>query len=138
MRASEEPATLGFQVDQDKSIKQKEGKEMTTLERPVSSVAEIDNSGYLKRTETWTEDFARSMAEEEVPGGLTEDHWKIIDYIREYYLEIGNIPPVRMISRKTGFSLREMQRMFPNGLAKGACKIAGIPADAIKPSFIYP
>jgi len=138
MRTSEAATITDAQVDQNRVIKRKEVKVMTSSDRPISPVAAVDELGYLKRTETWTEDVARHMAEDEVPEGLTEDHWRVIDYIREYYLEMDNIPPVRMVARQTGFSLREMQRMFPHGLAKGACKLAGIPADAIKPSFLYP
>jgi len=76
--------------------------------------------------------------DEEVPEGLTEDHWSVINFMRQYYLEMGTPPPVRMIARRTGCSLRQMQRLFPSGLTHGACKIAGIPRDAISPRFLYP
>ena len=98
----------------------------------------FDERGYLARADDWTTEVAQSIAQEETPEGLTEDHWKVIDFMREYYLDIGSVPPIRKLSRETGFSLREMKKMFPNGLANGACKIAGIPSDAIKPSFLYP
>lgn len=109
----------------------------TAQARPVTT-PERDEDGYLATAETWTTDVAEAIAKEEVPGELTEDHWKVIVYLRQYYLDIGCVPPVRKLSRETGFTLREMKKMFPNGLARGACKIAGIPSDAIKPSFLYP
>ncbi len=90
------------------------------------------------KTETWTQEVAEVLAQEEVPEGLTDDHWIIVNYLRQYFLEFGSVPPVRKLARDTGFSLRQMQKLFPHGLAKGACKIAGIPSDAIKPSFLYP
>lgn len=107
---------------------------------PMQSIPtpELDEKGYLIQTETWTPDVATALARDEVPGGLTEDHWKVLRQMRQYYIEIGIIPPIRILSRRTGFTLREMQKMFPNGLANSACKIAGIPSDAIKPSFLYP
>lgn len=111
---------------------------MKTKETIKGKKIEVDQEGYLVSTENWTEAEASILAKEEVPEGLTEDHWKVIETMRQYYLERGTVPPVRMLSRRTGLSLREMQRLFPSGLSKGACKIAGIPQNAIKPSFLYP
>lgn len=111
---------------------------MRTVQAQSITIPGLDKDGFLMTAQEWTTDIAKALAQEEVPEGLTEDHWKIIVYLRQYYLDIGSIPPVRKLSRETGFTLREMKKMFPNGLAKGACKIAGIPSDAIKPSFLYP
>ncbi len=111
---------------------------MNTIGEPGFDIPQVDEKGYLTDPGSWTREIARAIAKDEVPDGLTEEHWKVIDYMRGYYLEIGNIPPIRRLSRETGFTLREMKRMFPGGLANGACKIAGIPRDAIKPGFLYP
>jgi len=111
---------------------------MTTQGRAAGSLLELDKEGFLKRAESWTEETAKVLAEEEVPEGLTEDHWRVIEFMRQYYVEMGTVPPVRMLARRTGFSLRQLQRLFPSGLTNGACKIAGIPRDAIKPNFLYP
>lgn len=111
---------------------------MKTKETKRGKQIDIDQEGYLVNAETWTEVDAGFLAKEEVPEGLTDDHWKVIEAMRHYYLEMGTVPPVRMLSRKTGLSLREMQRLFPSGLSKGACKIAGIPKSVVKPSFLYP
>jgi tRNA 2-thiouridine synthesizing protein E len=112
--------------------------EMQMNKEVKGAVVELDKEGYLARAETWTEDTANMLAKEEVPEGLTDDHWKIIECMRQYYLEMGTVPPIRMLARRTGFSLRQMQRLFPSGLTKGACKIAGIPREAINPRFLYP
>ena len=111
---------------------------MKTAQAHTAPTRAIDEKGYLTQPEDWTPELAAKLAHEEVPEGLEEDHWKVILYIRQYYLELGTVPPVRKLSRETGFTLREMKRMFPSGLARGACIIAGIPSDAIKPSFLYP
>lgn len=111
---------------------------MRTMEGSKNPLPAVDEDGFLTQTETWTPEVAEVLAEDEVPGGLTDDHWKVVNYVREYYLEVAMIPPVRMLSRRTGFTLRQMKKMFPHGLAKGACRIAGIPSHAIKPSFLYP
>ena len=107
-------------------------------EKQMVITPEVDEDGFIVEAEDWTKDVADILSREEVPAGLTEDHWAIIDYMRHYYLEYGTIPPVRMLSREIGFTLRSIKELFPNGLTKGACRIAGIPRIAIKPSFLYP
>lgn len=111
---------------------------MYSTEKQSIRAPDFDQEGYLVRPDTWTRATAEALAQKEFPGGLTEDHWKVINFIREYYLEIGIVPPVRILSRRTGFTLSQIQKLFPQGLANSACKIAGVPKDAIKPSFLYP
>ena len=111
---------------------------MNTGEARKVAESEVDEEGFLIDADGWTKDIAQILSQEEVPSGLTEDHWRIIDYMRQYYLEYGTVPPVRMLSRDTGFSLRSIKELFPHGLTRGACKIAGIPRIAIKPNFLYP
>jgi len=106
-------------------------------EKPVA-LPEIDEEGFLTKGDTWTREIAQLLAEIQVSAELTEDHWKVVNYMRHYYLEIGSVPPVRKLSRDTGISLRELKTLFPVGLTKGACRIAGIPRHIIRPSFLYP
>jgi len=47
---------------------------------------ETDGEGYLKDLQDWSEDFARAKAKEEHLE-LTEEHWEIIHYLRDYYHE---------------------------------------------------
>ena len=98
----------------------------------------VDDRGYMTEPAAWTPDVAETLAQGHDVGELTDDHWKVVVHIRQYYLEYGIVPPVRMLSRETGFTLRQMKKMFPGGLAESACKIAGIPREAIKPNFLYP
>ena len=111
---------------------------METLHDQPVPITELDERGYMTNPSTWTPDVAESLAHEQDMEELTDDQWKVLVYMRQYYLEFGIVPPVRKLSRETGFTLRQMKKMFPQGLAQGACKIAGIPRDAIKPSFLYP
>ncbi|MFC1901380.1 valine--tRNA ligase [Chloroflexota bacterium] len=72
-------------------------------------------------------EIAEILAGEEIAQGLTEDHWRVINFLRWYYLEWESAPPVRMLSRQTGLSLRDLRQLFPDGLAKCACRYAGLP-----------
>ena len=111
---------------------------MNKKEDRLITAPTVDEDGFMVETEAWTKDIAEILSREEVPAGLTKDHWAIIDYMRQYYLDCGSVPPVRMLSRDTGFALRRIKELFPHGLTKGACKIAGIPRIAIRPSYLYP
>jgi tRNA 2-thiouridine synthesizing protein E len=45
-----------------------------------------DKEGYIINIAEWTEDFAIALAAEEGLE-LTDEHWDVIHYIRDYYLE---------------------------------------------------
>jgi TusE/DsrC/DsvC family sulfur relay protein len=111
---------------------------MRAKEEVRTVTPELDEEGFLTKGDTWTEDVARILAQTEMPEGLTDDHWKVINYMRRYYVDFRSVPPVRKLSRDTGISLRELKTLFPIGLTKGACRIAGIPRHIIRPSFLYP
>jgi dissimilatory sulfite reductase related protein len=87
---------------------------------------ELDDKGFMKEPERWTEEIAGKLAVLQNIMQLTDDHWKVINYIRQYYLEYGIAPPVKMVSKKTGYESRLILELFPTGAAQGACKIAGL------------
>jgi len=105
---------------------------VTEQQEAVTASQGVDEAGFLLQPEIWTKDIAQSIAQGEVSGGLTKDHWKIIDCLRQYYLEFDTVMPVRMLVRQTGISLRRIQELFPSGFAKGACKVTGIPNHILR------
>ncbi|MCL4516551.1 MAG: TusE/DsrC/DsvC family sulfur relay protein [Firmicutes bacterium] len=88
---------------------------------------QIDEDGFIQDTGKWNEAVAKALAETEGITGLSEDHWKIINYLRKYYLEFGIAPMIRKLCKETGYDLKTIYELFPSGPAKGACKIAGLP-----------
>jgi tRNA 2-thiouridine synthesizing protein E len=58
---------------------------------------------------------------------LSEGHWKVIRFLRTYYLQFGIAPMIRKLCKETGFQLKYIYQLFPTGPAKGACKLAGLP-----------
>jgi len=90
-------------------------------------VFEVDGDGFLQNPEIWDEQVAVLFAAGDGTGELTEKHWAIIRYIREYWQETNMAPMVRKICQHTGLRLTDVYRLFPLGPAKGACKIAGLP-----------
>lgn len=89
---------------------------------------EVNEEGFLAQPEAWNKEIAQFMAKkDEGIEELSRDHWAVIDYIREYYLEKDLAPMVRKICKTTGFKLKYIYQLFPSGPAKGAAKIAGLP-----------
>jgi len=111
---------------------------MTIMRQSLTDNLCLDEEGFLCYPEAWTRDVARILAEGEAPDGLTDDHWKVIDCLRQFYLQYHTVPQLTMLRRFTGFKLAYVYKLFPSGLAKGACRIAGMPRATISPSFLYP
>ena len=88
---------------------------------------ELDEDGFIIDPEEWTEEGARVFAANEGISDLTDEHWKIINYLHEYYAENQIAPMIRKLCKDTGFSLKRIYELFPSGPAKGACRIAGLP-----------
>jgi tRNA 2-thiouridine synthesizing protein E len=88
---------------------------------------EVDGDGFLQQPEVWNEETARLFATTDGTGDLSEKHWAVVRYIREYWLQNGMAPMVRKVCQHTGLRLREIYELFPLGPAKGACRIAGLP-----------
>lgn len=88
---------------------------------------EIDEDGFIQDPEEWDENVAADLAKTEAVEELTEDHWKVVNYLRDYYLEYDMAPMIRKLCKETGFKLKEIYELFPSGPAKGACKVAGLP-----------
>lgn len=88
---------------------------------------EINEEGFLMKTETWNREVAEVLAQEELDDNLTEEHWKILDYIRAYFKKYGVAPAEQLTCKETGLTVHEIATLFPTGYAQGACKIAGLP-----------
>lgn len=95
-----------------------------------------DKQGYLKDASQWDESIAEIIAEMEGIE-LTEDHWQVVRYVRKFYDEFETSPSIRPLVKylatvlppeKTGSLF--LQILFPEGPAKQATKIAGLPKPA--------
>jgi TusE/DsrC/DsvC family sulfur relay protein len=88
-----------------------------------------DAEGYLVDPSDWTEDFAQEVARSEGID-LTDEHWKVIHFIRGWLDEHGVTPDARHVmkflagDRETGRA--RLFDLFPYGYVKQACKLAGM------------
>jgi len=100
---------------------------MPTLEIE-GKILDLSEEGFLSDPAAWNHAVAEGLArKEEGIETLTEKHWAVVNFIREYYLEKGMAPMVRLMCKTTGLPLKDIYALFPSGPAKGACKVAGLP-----------
>jgi len=91
-------------------------------------VFEVDEDGFLQGgLDAWCQEWVEYVKEQEGIQELTEEHWKVIKVLQDYYRKNGVAPMVRVLSKLTGFSLKKIYELFPSGPGKGACKMAGLP-----------
>ena len=98
---------------------------------PTKTIAgisvEVNDDGFFTDPEQWTEAMAPELAPAEGIDELTEDHWRVIKFMRAEYFENGTGPTVRVLGKTSGVSIKQLYQLFPKGPAKIAAKIAGIP-----------
>ena len=88
---------------------------------------DIDEDGFIQDPADWDEAVAKSLAATEGVEELTENHWKVVNYLRDYFAKFNMAPMIRKLCKESGFPLKEIYELFPSGPAKGACKVAGLP-----------
>lgn len=92
-----------------------------------------DAEGYLKNVSEWQDSIADLIAEKEKIQ-LTPEHWEVIYFLRNFYMEFHTSPAMRILVKalkirfgeKIGNS-RYLHYLFPKGPARQAAKIAGLP-----------
>ncbi|MEM8845188.1 MAG: TusE/DsrC/DsvC family sulfur relay protein [Pseudomonadota bacterium] len=92
----------------------------------------IDEDGFLLDPEDWDKEFAKKVSQS-YELELSEDHWLIIDLIRELFFETGIVPELRTILRslkqkigKEKATRKFIYGLYPYGYGQQACKIAGM------------
>lgn len=80
-----------------------------------------DSEGYIVNLDQWSEDFTHAQAEAEGLN-LTDEHWEVVNFLRNYYQEHGVQCEVRKMVKhfKTAWgpergSSTYLHRIFPRG-----------------------
>lgn len=94
----------------------------------LKSEYKLTGTGFLESFEQWNERFAMLIMREYFPTGtLTEQHRKIIGFLRNYFGERKTIPTVYETCKSNDVTLLEFGELFPGGYRRGACRVAGLP-----------
>jgi len=93
--------------------------------RPAEAV--FDEDGFLKTVSGWNRSTVQVLAEKNDIGPLTDAHWKVLEFVKQYYETYATSPPVVKICKATGLSRAEICELFPCGVVRGAYRLAGLP-----------
>jgi tRNA 2-thiouridine synthesizing protein E len=92
----------------------------------------VDDEGYLLDPAEWDDRVAGEFASREGIE-LSEAHWAVIRYMREYYDNHQIIPDARHVIKflagylgGAGTGRNDLFALFPYGYVKQACRIAGM------------
>ena len=92
----------------------------------------VDGEGYLIDPADWNEQAAKELARQERIV-LSEEHWTVLRFMREYYEQHHIAPDARHVMKHlaevkgAGKARRnDLFVLFPYGYVKQACKIAGM------------
>lgn len=93
---------------------------------------EADAEGYLLEPDYGDEVVRVIAAAEGI--ALTDDHWKVVNYLRDQYREHGHTPNFRALLKGLdeegvlpGCDSKSLYALFPTGPAKQGAKVAGLP-----------
>jgi len=87
----------------------------------------LDEDGFIDSFDNWSKEWGQYVKVSEGIQELTAEHWKVLTVLQDYYKKHGIAHMVRILTKVTGFKLKEIYELFPSGPGKGACKMAGLP-----------
>ncbi len=92
----------------------------------------VDEEGYLLDPADWSEAIAEALAREERIV-LSDAHWAVIQFMRDYYEQHKIIPDARHVMKHLAAykgpgkaERNDLFALFPYGYVKQACRIAGM------------
>lgn len=104
---------------------------MTTVAEELDML-NVGEEGYLNDPAEWSDDVARMLAADE-DIDLTDEHWRVLRFMRDYHAEHGIAADarfvIRFIAEELGYkdlARTRLFELFPYGYVKQACKIAGM------------
>jgi TusE/DsrC/DsvC family sulfur relay protein len=89
----------------------------------------VDEEGFLTEYDEWDEALAAQLAAN-IGIELTEDHLKVIRFLRQDFKETGETATIRRVTTVGGIPTKELFQLFPKKPAKKMAYIAGLPKPA--------
>lgn len=87
----------------------------------------FDKEDFLWRPQDWTEALAEALAAECGIEKMSEDQWRLVRFLREYYFYNGRAPLNKDLKAGLGMSVMDLECLFPGGIKRGARRVAGLP-----------
>ena len=101
---------------------------------PVTTISgqevHVDDEGFLTEYDEWSKDLGTELAANIGIDTMTDEHWKVIDFLRADYAEQGETATLRRVSTVGGFNTKELFQLFPKKPARKMSYVAGLPKPA--------
>jgi tRNA 2-thiouridine synthesizing protein E len=94
----------------------------TIAGRPV----DVNDEGFLTSPGQWTEELGTELARL-IGIELTDEHWKLVRFLREDYAVQGETATLRRVSAQTGVPVKALFTLFPGKPAKKLAYVSGLP-----------
>lgn len=86
---------------------------------------EFGEDGFMLNANDWNQDVAQALAAE-INIDLSDDHWQVINFVRDDFATQGDAPTLRRITKVGGVPTKQLYQLFPKGPAKKVAYIAGL------------
>lgn len=97
---------------------------------PTTTIAgkqvEVNEEGFLTNPDDWNEELGAEFARL-IGVQMTEDHWRLVKFLREDYKAQGETPTLRRVSTQFGVPVKQLFTLFPGKPAKKMSYVAGVP-----------
>jgi TusE/DsrC/DsvC family sulfur relay protein len=97
---------------------------------PIATIAgrevHLNDEGFMTEPNEWTEEIAAFLASQ-IGIDLTEDHWKVIRFLRSDFTEQGETATLRRVSTLAGVATKALYGLFPGKPARKMAYISGLP-----------
>jgi tRNA 2-thiouridine synthesizing protein E len=98
---------------------------MPVIEIAGSNVT-VNDEGFLTEYDQWTDEIAEVLAKQ-IEIDLTDEHWKVIRFLRDDFKTEGETATSRRVQQVGGVSVKEQFALFPKKPQKKMAYIAGLP-----------
>lgn len=90
----------------------------------------VDDEGFLTEYDEWDRDLATSLASAIGISELTDEHWKVIEFLRSDYREKGETATLRRVATVGDVPTKQLFQLFPKKPARKMAYVAGLPKPA--------
>lgn len=98
---------------------------MPTMEIAGKTV-QVNDEGFMTQYDEWSKEIATELAKN-IEIELSDEHWKMIEFMRSDFKEKGESPTSRRMQAGAGFAIKRQFELFPKKPMKKMAYIAGVP-----------
>lgn len=97
---------------------------------PTTTIAgravDVNDEGFLTRPDQWSDDLGRELGRL-IGIELTDEHWRLVHFLRDDFARQGETATLRRVSTQTGTPVKSLFTLFPGKPAKKMAYVAGLP-----------